>query len=141
MADLGPDWEAGETRGPIKETMPCKAHAAVTKGDLLYIKNITAANTETTVEPITGTSTVHPIGVALHSAAVNEYVQVLTRGFVKLTAEAGNAITQGEPVAQKDGEIVAKGTASSSGVFGRLMSSTAADADTIVLFIDTLGAG
>ena len=131
MADLYPAVELGEAV-KIDALLSFKAETAITKGQVVKLDTHTDGELGS-VSPCGAGET--PIGVALKSAAAGDYVPVLVRGIVKVTASG--AITLGsklKPAA--DGKVAAAAAADdwTTGL-GRALQ-TFADGDTGLIYVD-----
>jgi hypothetical protein len=137
MADLYPALALGdcldESQAHI-ETFKCAS--AVTKGQVVVFNTHTAG--ELPSVSTAGAAAGNCLGVALKSGAAGEYIPVLIRGVVKVTASG--AITGGTPVVSgASGTVAALGANTFEKVIGRALQ-TFADTDTGLVLIDCEGA-
>lgn len=129
MTSNGTDWKLGEVRGKC-ETISCEAAGSIAAGDFVSINGF---NDDGQPKIITQATTAVPIGVAMYKASTGDFVQIVIRGFVKVTF--GDAVAQGGPI-YVHGNAVWLGTKSGAVQMGGWNHGPMrADQDTGIIFL------
>ena len=131
MADFADDFAMGE-EFVDSEKATVRATAAVVAGQVLEVTGVHADSNTLEVRPQVGNN--QPRFVALRAGAINDFIEVLYRGTVKVTFGAN--VTPGSSSACLGGKLVDSGHAGASGKCGYIISDGAADDDTGLVYFD-----
>jgi len=145
MTNTNDDWKLGETRGPICEKTTVQAGDNIAAGDFVALQPVLGGHDGAViVKKQNGKNAV--FGVALFGAGNGQALQVLTRGFVKVTF--GGTIAGDRQLAVRNNKAIELPTSAAaqysafngSNSIGSNVSGAKANNETGVIFLN-IGSG